>query len=134
MTKGGVMIGRSVSTRSVCLWRKPVRTVRRAKARPIAVAPAPTRTARNTVFQATPQRTPVVTQPRPQMEGLSSLSISNTGAQAPALSCSALASMVRIGKNTKSAISATTSAIAPTVKASPRQYPRAANPRAASIR
>ena len=58
MTKGGVMIGSTVSTRSVFLKRKPVRVTISAKARPSTVVPAPQHSARNSVFQATPQRPP----------------------------------------------------------------------------
>ena len=57
MTKGGVMIGSTLMTRSTALYRNAVRAEISAKASPSIVDPAPTTMARNTVFQATPQRT-----------------------------------------------------------------------------
>jgi hypothetical protein len=82
--------------------------------------------ARNTVFQATPQRTPEYRQSTPQIERSKKL--------AAKLPSNALSSMTKIGKNTKAAIEATTSPIALTTKASPRQKPRAASPWQSSIR
>ncbi len=68
MTKGGVMIGSTVSARSTRLPGMPVRRISRAKARPSRVVTTPPSTARSSVFQATPQLVPAVTQPRPQIE------------------------------------------------------------------
>jgi hypothetical protein len=68
ITKGGVMIGKTVMTRRSALNRKPVRTAISAKARPSAVEASPVSTASSTVFQATPQEIPPPKQPSPQIE------------------------------------------------------------------
>ena len=68
ITNGGVMIGRMVRMRSRPLKRMVVRVAISANARPSAVVPMPTSTARNSVFQATPQRRFEVRQSRPQTE------------------------------------------------------------------
>ena len=134
MTKGGVMIGSTVSMRSAPLRRKPVRVAISAKARPSTVEPTPTSTARNSVFQATPQRRPPARQSSPQTEVSVNLSRNAAGEKPPALSWKALARIVVTGKNTKIAISATTSAIEATTKTSPRHQARAASPWQSSIR
>ena len=56
MTKGGRDDRQHGQRPQERLERKPVRVAISAKARPSSVGPAPTRTARNSVFQATPQR------------------------------------------------------------------------------
>ncbi len=58
MTKGGVMIGRTVSRRSGFLKRKPVRVTTSAKARPRQVQVVAVATPSIRVFQATPQDAP----------------------------------------------------------------------------
>ena len=134
MTKGGVMIGSTVRTRRARLKRKSVRVAISAKARPSAVVPMPTSVARNRVFQATPQRRFEVRQSRLQIEGSRNFAKNAPGAKAPASSRTALARIVVTGKNTKTAISATTRPIDETTKASPRHQPRAASPWQSSIR
>ncbi|MNE80834.1 hypothetical protein D3C80_1774410 [compost metagenome] len=69
MTKGGVMIGRMVRSRSPFLKGKRVRVATSAKARPSAVEPAAVMMARNSVRHATPQRAPPRTQSRLQIDG-----------------------------------------------------------------
>ena len=78
------------------------------------------------MFQATPQRRLEYRQSTPQIERSKKL--------ATKLPSNALPSITKIGKNTKLAIAATTSPIAPTTKASPRHTPRAANPWQRSMR
>ena len=73
MTKGGVMMGSTVSALSSAPWRKPVRVTISAKTRPSRVVTTPTSTARKSEFQATPQRGPPDRQPRPQRRSLNSL-------------------------------------------------------------
>ena len=88
MTKGGVMIGSTVSTRSAPLKRKPVRVAISAKARPSAVVPTPTSTARNSVFQATPQRRLAREAVEPPDRAVEELRRGTRRARsAPALSC-----------------------------------------------
>ena len=127
MTNGGVMIGSTLITRSAPLKRNAVRAAISAKARPRTVEPAPTTMARNTVFQATPQRRLEYRQSRPQIERSKKLAKNRPPSNA-------LPSMTKIGKNTNAAMVATTSPIALTTNASPRQKPRAASPRQNSIR
>ena len=91
-----------------------------ANASPSSVEPAPTTIASSTVFQATPQRRPEYRQSRPQIDRSKKL--------ATKLPSNALESMTKIGRNTNAAMLATTSPIALTTKASPRQKPRAASP------
>ena len=67
MTKGGVMMGSTVSTRSVRLARKPVRVTTSANARPRIVVESPTSTAIHSEFQATPHVTDRARQSSPQM-------------------------------------------------------------------
>jgi hypothetical protein len=134
MTKGGVMIGSTVRTRSTRFSGKFVRVAMSAKARPSAVVPMPTRVARKSVFQATPQRKVEVRQSRPQIERSANFAKKTPGAKAPASSRTALARIVATGKKTKMAISATTRPIDETTKASPRHQPRAASPWQSSIR
>ena len=86
------------------------------------------------MFQATPQRRLEVRQSRLQIEGSRNFAKNAPGAKAPASSRTALVRMVVTGKNTKTAISATTRPIADTTKASPRHQPRAASPWQSSIR
>ena len=74
MTKGGVMIGNTLSRRSSRLARKPVRVAKRAKASPRTVVLTPTTMAIKREFQATPQLTLAVRQPTPQMSRLNSFS------------------------------------------------------------
>ena len=74
MTKGGVMIGRTLRRRSSRLARKPVRVASKAKANPRTVVLAATRIAINREFQAMPQLTLAVRQPTPQMSWLNSFS------------------------------------------------------------
>ncbi len=62
------MIGSTVNARSRPLARKLVRVAISAKASPSAVVPTPTSTARNSVFQATPQRRLEWRQSRPQID------------------------------------------------------------------
>ena len=76
-------IGSTVSTRSVFLKRKPVRVAISAKARPSAVVPAPQHSARNSVFQATPQRPPPDRQRRLQIFAVASRSTSSAGMKTP---------------------------------------------------
>jgi hypothetical protein len=92
------------------------------------VVPTPTANPRKRVFQATPQRRFPVTQSSPQTERSRNLATNSPGARRPALSVKALARMVLTGKNTKTAISATTTPIEEVTKASPRHQPRAARP------
>ena len=73
MTKGGVMIGSTVSARRILPYLKPVRVTTSANTSPIAVVSRPTTIARNSEFQATPQRVPPVTQPVPHSLSLNSL-------------------------------------------------------------
>jgi hypothetical protein len=68
ITKGGVMIGRTLSTRRSTLYRKPVRVAMSANERPSAVVPTPTMSARKREFHATPQRSSDVRQSSPQIE------------------------------------------------------------------
>jgi hypothetical protein len=65
MTKGGVMMGSTVSRRMARLPGKAVRVTMRAKQRPSIVAAEAVKVARARVFQNTPQLTPPVRQPRP---------------------------------------------------------------------
>ncbi len=58
MTNGGVMIGSIVRARNVPLNGNPVRVTISAQARPSTVVPVATATARNRLFQATPQPNP----------------------------------------------------------------------------
>ena len=55
MTKGGVMIGSTVSRRSSRLARNPVRGDSSAKASPSTVEPSPTAMASSSEFHAVPQ-------------------------------------------------------------------------------
>ena len=57
-TKGGVMIGSTVSRRRDFLNRKPVRVATSANTRPSSVVPVAVQTARKNVRQATPQLPP----------------------------------------------------------------------------
>ena len=67
MTKGGVMIGRTDSTRRNFLNRKLVRVTTNANARPSAVQATAQAVARSSVFQATPHRVEPVMQDTPQI-------------------------------------------------------------------
>ncbi len=58
-TKGGVMIGRTVRSRSDLLKGNSVRVATSAKASPSSVVPVAVQTARKKVRQATPQYPPV---------------------------------------------------------------------------
>ena len=82
------MIGRMVSTRSSPLIGTPVRVAISAKARPSAVVPKPTSTARNSVFQATPQRSWEVDAVEPPDRAVEEfLREIRRARDAPALSC-----------------------------------------------
>ena len=133
ITNGGVMIGSMASTRKRPVKRRPARVAASAKASPSAVDPSPTRTARINVFQATPQRRLEAKQSSPQTERSKNFSASWFGANTPASSWTALARIVATGRNTKMAVSATTTPIAPTMNASPRHQPRPASPWQSSI-
>ena len=132
ITKGGVTIGSTVSTRSVFLKRKPVRVAISAKARPSTVVPAPQHSARNSVFHATPQRPPPDRQRRLQIFAAASRSSSSAGMKAPSPSWKACDRMRRIGQAVKSRIEAATAVMAPATKASPPNAPRNARPIASS--
>ena len=86
MTNGGVMMGRTVRTRSPRLARKPVRVTTSAKASPRTVVESPTRTAIHREFHATPHVTDVVRQSRPQMVGEKNFRANTAGATLPASS------------------------------------------------
>ena len=128
ITNGGVMIGRTVSTRSVFLKAKEVRVTMRANASPRAVVPAPQASARKSVFQATPQRPPPVRQRRLQIFSADSRSTTSTGMKAPSPSWKACNRMRRMGQAVKSRIEAATVVTAPATKASPPKAPRSASP------
>ena len=82
MTKGGVMIGRIDSTRSSGFIGMRVRSATSAKARPSSVVSTPTSVASATVFHATPQLRPPVTQSRLQIDGLNSFVREQRGREA----------------------------------------------------
>jgi len=86
------------------------------------------------VFQATPQETPSVRQPRPQIERLASLVSICSGAMLPSGAWPAEASMLTTGKITNSRISPAISSTAPETNTSPRNCPLRAMPMASSIR
>ena len=67
MTNGGVMIGRTESTRSARFQRNRERVTMSAKASPRAVQPSAQSSASTSVFHATPQRVAPRTQPTPQI-------------------------------------------------------------------
>ena len=121
--------------RSAPLKRMPVRVAISAKARPSAVVPTPTSTARNSVFQATPQRRFEVMQSSPQIEWSKNFAQRIRRARARR-NCPSRRwpGSSTTGKKTKMTVSATTLPIAPTTKASPRHQPRAASPWQSSIR
>jgi hypothetical protein len=75
-----------------------------------------------------PAGVPPPRQPRPQIEDIGDLLANRAGAKWPALSSIALARMVATGRNTNSAISATTQPIELTTKTSPRHQPCPASP------
>ena len=129
MTNGGVMMGRTVRTRSIRLARKPVRVTTSAKASPRTVVENPTSTAIHREFHATPHVTGPVRQSRPQMVGETNFRANTAGATLPASSWNALRRMVTTGKKMKAATSAITSPMAPTTNTSPLITPRAAIPR-----
>jgi hypothetical protein len=108
--------------------RSPARIAISAKASPSAVAPNPTSTARTSVFQATPQPSVEIRQSSPQIERSKNLSANWLGANVPVSSRTALARIVATGKNTNTAVRATTIPSALTMKASPRHQPRPASP------
>jgi len=128
MTKGGVTMGSTVSTRSVFLKAKEVRVTISAKARPSAVVPAPQPSARNSVFHATPQRPPPDRQRRLQIFSVDRRSSSSAGMKAPSPSWKACTRMRRIGQAVNSTIDAATVVTAPATKASPPKAPRSASP------
>ena len=128
ITKGGVMIGSTDSARRSGLAGNAVRVAISAKARPRTVVPAPTRTARNSVFQATPQRSGPSRQSRPQIDRFASLSRKTAGASAPPSSRTALESTVTTGQKTKTTTRPITRPIVLVRKASPFMKPRAARP------
>ena len=134
MTKGGVMIGNTVMTRSSDLRRKAVRVAISAKARPSAVEPRPTSRASRMVFQATPQEMPPPKQPSPQIELSVILATNRAGAAWPSLSVKALTRIFATGKKTKSAMRVATTPIDETTNASPRHQPSPAAPWQASSR
>ena len=69
MTKGGVMIGRTVSRRSPFLKGRRIRVATSAKARPSKVVPVAVQIARKKVRHATPQPPAPIRQPRLQILG-----------------------------------------------------------------
>ncbi len=86
------------------------------------------------MFHATPQRSVEPRQSSPQTERSKNLSANCASAKAPSSSRKALVRMMTTGNKTKMAVRATTTPMAPTMKASPRHQPRRANPWHSSIR
>ena len=80
------MIGRIDSTRSSGFIRMRVRSATSAKASPSSVVSTPTSVASATVFHATPQLRPPVTQSILQIDALNSFSANSAGAKPPSLS------------------------------------------------
>jgi hypothetical protein len=133
MTKGGVMMGSTVSTRNALVAENGVRVATSAKVRPSAVVLVPTRRPRNRVFQATPQPIADVRQSSPQISRLENFAQNSPGARAPLLSWTAATRIRATGKKTKTTTSAITTPIPPATKRSPLKNPFDASPMQNSI-
>ncbi len=127
------MIGSTISTRSSLFALKPVRVAISAKASPSEVQHVAVESASISVFQATPQRVPPVTQPRPQIFSVDRRAWNADSENSPLLSSIAETRIRRTGKNVNTTTSDATATTLPATKASPLKKPRAASPSANSI-
>ena len=91
------MIGRMDRSRKPFLKGKRVRVATSAKARPRVVEPQAVRIASHSVRQATPQRSPPMTQPRLQIELSWILRVKPSGLNEPSKSWKAPTSMLPTG-------------------------------------
>ena len=122
MTKGGVIIGRTVSILSPRLKRNPERDTTSAKASPSAVVVAPTVIARNSEFHAAPQRVPT-RQPRPQSRSSKNFVAKTVREYAPSSVMNAAKNVRPMGKKTKAVTMTITPPMALTTKTSPLTAP-----------
>ncbi len=115
------MIGSRASTFSDRPSRLLPRSAYSAISVPITVVPAAVSRARNSVFQATPQRTPPARQPRPQTRSCARRSASAAKDGCPASSRKAPSRLLPTGSATNSSSSALHSTTAPATNRSPRK-------------
>ncbi len=133
MTKGGVMIGSTESTRSSFLCRNCVRVAISAKASPRPVQATAQATASASVFHATPQRVPPPMQPSPQILAVNKRSVNAPREKPPSVPSTAESRILMTGKNVNTATSTATVTTLPATKPSPLKNPRKASPSANSI-
>ena len=120
-TKGGVMMGNNASTPSGLVSLLLPRSAYSAMSVPNVVVPAAVSRARNSVFQATPQRTPPTRQESPQTRSLPSLSPRALMEGAPVSSKKAPTRLLPTGSATNSSNKAEHSSTAPATKTSLRK-------------
>ena len=128
MTKGGVMIGITVSRRSGFLKRKPVRVTISAKASPSSVAQDAVATASTMVFHATPQFERETTQARLHIFGANSLSIVAASSVWSAGAVKICPSSVSTGQTVKIAMDAIRMPTLAETNRSPPKRPFSASP------
>jgi hypothetical protein len=115
------MMGSKASTFSGLLRRLLPRSAYSAISVPMMVVPVAVSSARKSVFQATPQRTPPTRQDRPQTRSLPRRSPSAVTEGAPLSSMKAPIRLLATGRATKSSSSAAHSSTAPATKTSLRK-------------
>ena len=132
-TNGGVMIGSSASAFNGLARRRGPRSANSAIKVPISVVPVAVINARNSVFQATPQRTPPARQARPQTRSWPSRSAKAPADHWPASSSNAPTSALATGSATNRASKVLHSSTAQATNRSPLNAPNRARPAPSSI-
>ena len=115
------MIGSSASTLSGLVNCFDPRSAYSAIKVPMNVVPAAVISARNSVFQATPQRTPPTRQPSPHTRSCARRSASAPSEKLPSSARNAPIRLLPTGSATKSNSSALQNTTAPATKRSPRK-------------
>ena len=128
MTKGGVMIGSTVSSRIARFAGKAVRVTISAKQSPRIVAAVAVEVASASVFQKTPQFTGPARQERPQILRSNSRSAMAAPTPRSPRGVNIWDSIVSTGQAVKMIMDATSIPTAPATKRSPLNSPRSASP------